>query len=445
LKKIIIAGAGIAGTTTAIGLARIGYSVTVICLPRAFTACEGISNRVLQGLTNAGIRHALSAIAEPSRRSANWNGANSEANTERLIRRDLFDQGLMQDLKQADVTVIHGRVNHIHYSDELVTVKGNSADASNSIIDITGDFFVEARGRSAPSGKQPRMRGPETVSLLQHWQGEACTAQSMATSFQDGWGWMAKFSDGSRYTQITVAADADDFPAKAGLNVYFLQRLQQLPQALPFYQDAEAVGTLTARSSTAILTHDPVTDHSIRVGDAALAVDPLSGNGIFQALSTALVAPSVINTILQKSSSKITAQQFYRERVSHAFMRFARMGRDFYQMETQWLDQPFWQKRQSWPDQKPMHEPVTSNKVEIVERPVVHDNLITLKDVVVTPDQPLGIWHLGNIELAPIVKSLQDSPLLKDESVLIRLEADGFKDQNQRAALEAWLKSQGII
>jgi flavin-dependent dehydrogenase len=443
-QHIIIAGAGPAGTVTALGLSKLGYKITVIALPRAFTACEGISERVLQGLTNAGIQTALSSIAAPSKRFATWNGTSSEANTERLIRRDIFDQALLQDLQSTETEIIAGRINKVEHLDSAVSLTGKSTDGQPFLL--TGDFFVEARGRSTPSGKQPRMRGPETVSLLQHWQGEPTEARSMAASFKDGWGWMAQFTDGSRYTQITVAADADDFPAKAGLKDYFFQRLEQLPEARPFYDKAEPQGELTARSATAILTHDPVDDFSIRVGDAALAVDPLSGNGIFQALSTALVAPSVINTILQQPQSKKSkevAQQFYRERVTHAFMRFARMGRDFYKMETRWPEQPFWQQRQAWPDEQPMHEPVIPEQISIIERPVVQENLIVLQEVVATPDQPLGIWHLGGIPLAPIVKDLQSKPLSDGETVLARLQANGFDDQRQQV-LASWLESQGI-
>jgi len=40
-------------------------------------------------------------------------------------------------------------------------------------------------------------------------------------------------------------------------------------------------------------------------------VDPLSGNGIFQSLSSALVAPAVINTLLRQPDSADLARRFY--------------------------------------------------------------------------------------------------------------------------------------
>lgn len=440
--QIIIAGGGPAGTAAALGLARLGYGVTVLSAPRSFVACEGISERVVNGLAGAGIRHGLTTIAAPSQRHANWNGSSNAANTERLIRRDLFDQALLQDLEDAGVAVIAGRVNQIETQGDRVTVQGKASCGES--FTLHGDFFVEARGRATPAGKQPRLRGPETVSLLQHWQGEPAAAQSAAASFCDGWAWLAQFTDGSRYTQITLAADAEDFPTKSGLNDYFFRRLQQLPEAGPFFCDAEPQGELTARSATAILTCDPIDDRRIRIGDAALAVDPLSGNGIFQALSTALIAPSVINTILRRPDNKNLAQRFYRERVNHAFMRFARMGRDFYRMETRWPKQPFWQQRQRWPDQQPTHEPLAPEQVSVVARPVTREGFITLQEVVITPDQPLGVWHLGGIALAPIVKSLQARPVKDNESIVQRLEQAGIDNGSAQRAIAAWLRNQGL-
>ena len=54
-----------------------------------------------------------------------------------------------------------------------------------------------------------------------------------------------------------------------------------------------------------------------------------------------------------------------------------------------------------------MHEPVSPQQLQVARRPVVAGELISEREVVVTPDQPLGIWHLMDIELAPLVKAWQ--------------------------------------
>ena len=82
---------------------------------------------------------------------------------------------------------------------------------------------------------------------------------------------------------------------------------------------------------------------------------------------------------------------FYRDRVELLFYRFARTGRDFYRSEARWSHETFWQDRQAWPDNEPLH--VENDEViGRAIRPVINNGFIEEKDVVITRDQPLGVW-----------------------------------------------------
>jgi flavin-dependent dehydrogenase len=449
-SNIVVAGTGPAGAATALGLVKLGFEVTAVSSPRPFVACEGISERVMQGLENAGFRRALEVVAAPSRRMAHWNGAVSDANSERLVRRDRFDQALLEDLVAAGVTVLPGRVQHTLVERDAARISATDPDGKPIALDAV--FFIDARGRAAPAAGRDRMRGPETVSLLQAWHGSPCPARSAAVSFREGWAWLASFSDGSRYTQLTLAAGG--LPPRPQLEDYFFPRIRGIPEAVTFIEDAQPYGELQARSATAILTSDPIETCAIRVGDAALAVDPLSGNGIFQSLSTALLAPRVINTVLHRPERAELARQFYRERVNHAFMRFARLGRDFYCRESRWTEQSFWRDRREWPDAVPTHEPPAPGAVTVAKRPVVSGDFIEEAEVVLTPDQPLGIWHLQGIELAPLVRLArkrlsqgrsQASPDVTEALVAEFLEQHhpGSGPEQQRLLVQ-WLRHHGM-
>lgn len=401
--NIVVLGGGPAGGATALGLKALGYGVTLIAEPRPFKAVEGISERVLEGLRNAGFKRALANLPQPSPRMASWNGATNSANTEMLINRSELDRGIGRDLQAAGVHLIHGRAGKIAADSDGFSVEIKDADAGP----VHADFLVEARGRSAPAAGLERLRGSETVSLLQYWQGEPCKPQSAAESFQDGWAWMAAWSDGTRYLQLTFDVATADLPDKAQLIDHCNAILRTLPSAQPFIADAEPTGIIHARTSTPILCREAVGDNWIRVGDAAMAVDPLSGNGIFQALSSALQAPAVINTLLQHPGRAALAKQFYQQRVDHLFYRFARIGRDFYASEERWRDNPFWVTRRNWPDNEPLHQETDPDSLTVVRMPVVSNGLIEEHEVVTTNDQPLGIWHLNGIPMAPVVRSLQ--------------------------------------
>lgn len=428
MSTILILGAGPAGAAVALGLRRLGYRVSIVSEWRRFPALEGVSLRVLEALRAAGLEHALVDAALPSQRQVSWNGQQHAQNIEWLLDRPRFDRGLRVDLQRAGVELIEGRVLAVQSSaaGHRVQIEGHA--------DLQADFLVESRGRQAPAlGKG--LRGPETVSLLNRWQGAPGATASAVESIEQGWVWMARQADGCCYWQLTVDVASADLPGKAQLLDYCRERRRTSALATAFFADGPEVDVhLHARSSTAILCPQVCGDNWIRVGDAAMAVDPLSGNGIFQSLSSALQAPVVINTLLRAPERAALAQQFHRQRVEQLFLRFARIGRDFYADEQRWQDQPFWKARRQWPDAELAHKPADFSAVSVQQAPVLRDGLVDEAEVVVTADQPLGVWHLQGIELAPLVRRLQTEPA---QQALAGLSKE------QEHLVRSWLLSQG--
>lgn len=430
--RIAVLGAGPAGVAVAIGLRRLGYEVCVVGEWRRFAAVEGVSQRVLDGLRQAGLTHALASADRASPRRVLWNGAESALNQEFLLDRPRFDAALREDLRTAGVPLIEARVRELH-SDaggHRLLLEGSGGEQQ-----LQAQFLVEARGRQAPLGSR-RQRGPETVSLLNQWQEEPGRGGSAVESLPDGWAWMARLEDGRCYWQITLDAASGALPARDTLPQWCAQRRAQSARVAELF-GAEALqpAALHARSSTAILALETGGANWLRVGDAAMAVDPLSGNGIFQALSSALQAPAVINTLLTRPERAGLALAFHQRRVEQLFQRFARTGRDFYALEERWTEQPFWAARSNWPDREPLHAPADFASLRVERAPVLRDNLVAEAEVVVSADQPLGIWHLQGIELAPRLRRLQAG------EPFAQMAAD--LPAPQQAMLRGWLHSQG--
>jgi flavin-dependent dehydrogenase len=429
MTDIVILGAGPAGAAVALGLRRLGYEVTLISEWRRFAALEGVSVRVLEALRTTGLQHALADATVPSQRQVSWNGQQHAQNIEYLLDRPVFDRGLREDLRLAGVELIEGRVLTVQSSanDHRIEIDGREP--------LLTAFLVEARGRQAPAiGKG--LRGPETVSLLNRWQGSPGETASAVESLEDGWAWMARRADGQCYWQWTVDVASAGLPGKAQLLDYCRQRRLGSRLATAFFAGVtEADLQLHARSSTAILSPQVCGDNWIRVGDAAMAVDPLSGNGIFQSLSSALQAPAVINTLLCKPERAALAQRFHQQRVEQLFLRFARIGRDFYADEQRWPDQPFWQARRNWPDAEVAHAEADFAALRIERAPVLRDGLVDEAEVVITADQPLGIWHVQGVELAPLVRRLRSEPA---EQALAGLTVE------QGRMVRSWLLGQGF-
>ena len=423
---IVVLGAGPAGAATAIGLRRLGYLVTVVSEWRRFAAVEGVSQRVLEGLRHAGLGGALSEAAMPATRQVRWNGEHLQMNQEFLLDRQRFDRALRADLARAGVTLIEGRIR------EVARAEGHQVRLDDGQM-LQAEFLVEARGRQAPLAAD-RMRGPETISLLNVWHDAPGAPASAVESLDDGWSWMARLADGRCYWQITL--DAQGVPTKAALPEYCATRRRDSALVAELFgAQAMEPAQVHARSSTAILAGECVGDDWIRVGDAAMAVDPLSGNGIFQSLSSALQAPVVINTLLRRPERAALARQFHQQRVEQLFMRFARIGRDFYGQEQTRAGLPFWARRRGWPDAQPLHLAADWQSVQVARRPVLREGFVDEAEVVVTADQPLGVWHLQGVELAPVVRAVLAGQAL-DEVMSSHSEA-------QRMMLRRWLAEQG--
>jgi flavin-dependent dehydrogenase len=403
---IAVLGAGPAGAAAALGLAALGYDVAVVTSPsaRARARRESFSARVVAALRELGVDAALAAIEAPGARIVHWAGAERELPGEAQVERARFDEGLAQDLAGRGVRVLNEDAAAVRASEGGVRV------ALAPGRTLAARFAVEARGRAAPGGGE-RERGPETVCLVQRWKrtgraGDAGGAPGRIAiaSLEDGWIWLA--NDGRGGLTAQLALDASQAPPREELATRVAQALRADDACAAWLGDATPDGEPFARAATPVLSAGLVSAETLRVGDAALAVDPLSGNGVFQALSTALVAPAVIHTLLRKPERAALARAFYTERARDLFLRFGRVSRDFYALGAAHHGGAFWGARAAWPDAQPVHTPAGSARAAIARRPVVCDGWIEEREVILTAERPLGIWQVAGIELAPLVRAL---------------------------------------
>lgn len=434
---VLVAGAGPAGAATALGLARMGYSVCVVGTARPFEACEGISRRVIEGLRHAGFRQALETIPAPAMREVDWNGERRAQNTEHLLWRPGFDAALLDDLKDAGVRFRAERIAAVVQDRAQPVLR--LADGSF----LRARVVVEARGRAAPQGRAAGLRGPATLAVLQRALGPAGEAGSAVFSCDDGWVWLARLPSGQRYVQICVAAGMPGLPKRPGLAAWARARIAALPQARAWLDGCEFDGPPVARASTALLNARPWAPGVLRVGDAAMAVDPLSGNGVFQSLSSATAAPAVINTLLQNPDNSALALGFHAARLRETFLRFARIGRDFHAAETRWPEAPFWRERTQWPDAAPAH--VALPRIEgLALRPVIEQGLIREREVVLTNEQPLGVWRVEGAEIAPLLRGLPAEADAHAAMLRARIAATALTPSQQRQ-LSAWFARHGVV
>ncbi|MEA2624380.1 MAG: hypothetical protein QOD06_425, partial [Candidatus Binatota bacterium] len=319
---VVVVGGGPAGAIVARGLALLGHEVAVVSAPRPFAAVEGVSERAAAVLRRIGARHALAALGGPIPRTSTWGGRSSRANVEHLVDRDAFDRRLRQDACDAGARGVEGRV--VRCLREGNGWRVTVATSERKSATLQARFLVEARGRSAPVDPTAR-RGPLGVALVAEWRlAKRKRRQTAIASFRHGWAWLVVAGHGRAYLQVVVSGAARRLPSRGALGRFYVALVRQIPEAARWLEGAEMAGNVRARASTAALSGEIAADDFVRVGDAAFAVDPLSGSGIYEAIAGALGAVPVVNTLIHRPAQGLIARRFHRERVEDAFLRMAR-------------------------------------------------------------------------------------------------------------------------
>lgn len=404
-EPVVIMGGGPAGVITACGLVDLGLEAIIITRPRPFPAWEGISDRPLKSLSHFGFKEAVASVGPMVAREAHWNGQSQIQNREYILNRGLFDQALLRDARNKGVTVIEGRIENVEQLDGKWQISYGGKL-------LTTDFLVEARGRESRLGRKlmtgddDYITAPATSALLKSYSvSKDIEAMTSVASFPAGWAWYLRDGLGTAILQIFISSEKGELPAKSGLDRYFSELIRQLPEAEEWLNDAEAHDDAVSVRTAAATKVTPVGgDNFLVVGDGSLALDPLSGNGIFYAIGSGLAAAPVINTLMHRPEDKKLALQFYQERIDLAFEGGCLMGKEFYATEQRWPDAPFWKARSSWPvTEGTSHPDPLSAPYEICKKPVVKDGYIALKDLIVTADHARGVWKLNDIPLVELL------------------------------------------
>jgi len=442
MEKILILGGGPAGCVSALHLTRLGYHVDLVTEERSAEFVEGLSARVVEGLTSAGCERAVDYLQAPVPRISSWNGATSAANTEQILNRKDFDAALLADARAAGVSITIGQAQEVQAGPNGCRVQVVTSSGARRAMH--GRYLLEARGRRAPRARAVAMRGQPGFALSRRF--ENCPDLPSGTwvaSFPEGWAWFAGTDRAAGTLQIVVDGTQGSLAPLPKLADMFSGLVGQIPEVRPCLGDnARAVGPIIVRECTPFLHSEPIIDGVVRVGDASFGADNLSGHGIFEAVGAGMAIAPVLNTILQRPQDTALAQGFYETRARNAFLGHARVGRDFYRSEERWSDRPFWRNRCSWPDDEPAH-PMPSNDVPRVQiLPVIENDFIERREVVITANQARGVRFVDGTPLVPLIDLIGELGRLPDNEAAGRHLGRRLDDCT--IALD-WLRAQNIL
>ncbi len=430
---VAVVGGGPAGVASGCGLARLGFRVVLYTSPRR-SGLEGLSPRAHRGLLSAGCDRALRVAVGPVPRIAVWNGQVSSHNHEYIVDRTRFDSALLADAGASGVEVRETTVRRVAQVAGGWRVWGKHGAASSRVL-------IEARGRRAPVRGTTTTRGPAALALFQR-----CEASSerkpftVFVPFARGWGWCGQPDAGHGMMQTVIARDGRRLTRRGFPDLS--AQILGAPETRPWLSSAKLHGDVWAKDATTRLVTPLASDNRFRVGDAGVAIDPLSGHGMYEALASALAVVPVINTVLRRPADAHLATRFFQERGEHAFYRSCAAASSLYAMERRWSTSAYWTSRVDGYEDvvgrsqlSVPHGPTTDT------RPVVCDDYVVARDVVVTPDHPRGVWKVADVDLVPLLESIRRAEPVESFEAAQRF---GVALQNIETATQ-WLVAQGLV
>jgi len=427
VADICIIGGGPAGSMLATRLAQLGHDVCLVeraAFPRRPRG-ESLNPGVPALLATVGADKRLeSAGFVPVRSvSVRWDqGDERRVDPDPkglLVNRGAFDRLLLDHARAAGVRVCQpGRLVGRQPRDDGWDLRIESGGRVN---DLRVAFLADATGRAALLRWRRRATGCRTVALHATWQGRGLPAQPGIVAGDAEWFWGMPLPDGNYNTLVFM--DAARFRVdRASLLHAGFQELISRSRLLAATSDAKMLGRVAVADATPFLDGQCVTQRSIKVGDAAISLDPISSSGVQKAIQTSLAGAIVINTLLRRPESREAAIQFYRDRLREASDRHGTWAAGHYATVAGSRQKSFWSERAKGLTQQsgrlPTREPpgppapddaplVLSPDVSFVEEPCLDADFVRLRTTIEHPSLEGTVAFLGNRELAPLLRRMR--------------------------------------
>jgi flavin-dependent dehydrogenase len=240
-----------------------------------------------------------------------------------------------------------GRLESIDWGGQSWRARVVTADGS---IELNARVAIDAGGRAAPVGRSLGARRHLGDKLVCSWLcGKARPIHRGAgftyvEAVEDGWWYAAPMHGGRR-----VFAFHTDFDLPGTRLIADPKKLLERAAANHELAAVLSESGFTPEQSGFTAAHSallqPFAGRAwLAVGDAACSFDPLSSQGLLNALYTGLAAAEATERHL---SGRSDALPEYLQTINQVYAVYRQHLIYWYRSETRWSNQPFWQRRQS--------------------------------------------------------------------------------------------------
>ncbi|SCB52348.1 Dehydrogenase (flavoprotein) [Bradyrhizobium yuanmingense] len=459
VADVLVIGGGPAGATTALRVAQLGHTVIVVergAVDRQYSSAQSIAPGVVPLLNLCGIAEKVEAeFARSDGVMLLWADEHARMASDNKgfhIARPAFDSALRNSAVQAGaimlapaVVVSAERIAGAAYPwTSRVLLGGTSFQLRTKLI-------VDASGKR--SGRIRTRISPPLIALIGDWRCTAMGQCSIVEAANDCWFWAGPLREGIATAAVFFDPRASKLARGQPISDVYRWLLKR-SRLLGHILEAE-MGTAVACDASSRYVNDPIELDLLRVGEAAISLDPLSSQGVQMALTSALQAAVVINTWLRQPSHLAAANTFYRDRHYEAIQRSFDNTRANYSEAARRFGTEFWRCRSGSEDRAsaettlrtPIPLPPPSVRLELAKgvridrTAVVRDELAEFAPAIVMTGSARPVSYVDGVPVGEL--ALRIAPGISGVE-LVRAWSEVLGKSAAIKAL-AWMWQAGVI
>ena len=456
---VCIIGAGPAGSAMAIRLAQLGHDVCLVertAFPRSHIG-ESLSPGIWPELELLGVSNRVAAAGFWSCRtsSVQWERNVAERHLGSadglLVDRGRFDALLLDAARAYGVRVMQPAALRAR------TPRNQGwhldVESADGIRTIDAGFLADASGRSGVLRGDKERCGHRTLAVYGYWHGGALPDEPWIEAGAAAWYWGVPLPDGTYNAMVFL--DAADFRGERMPSLRATYKaLIDRSGLMAACRDVRLCGPVHLTDATPYLDRDSIGPHSIKIGEAALALDPLSSSGVQKAINTGLTGAVVVNTLLRRPEHADAACRFYTSNLTEASDRHRRWAAGYYAVAAAARPGQFWQRRATSAAAEPQRVAPLANfaialqhdlavslspEATLVPEPCIVGDFVAVKPALRHPCLERPVAFLGNCEVAALLRPLRPG-------ITIRALTDAWQiPRESKPAVAGWLLKHRVL